>query len=393
MARRASNPFQYGVVVKGDELADRQAELAHLIRDLRDRQRLFLISPRRFGKTSLIINALEELQQQGALTVYLDLYRAPSLEQFLEYYATELARVGSTTIESLRQTVLDLFSSLRPKLTIDPQTGAPELGLDVVTTSHRLPVRAVRTVFDAAQAMAERRRKLLVVAFDEFQEIRLYDGEAIEKAIRGAIQHHDRVAYLFAGSKRPMLEEMITSPGRAFYAMGPTIYLPPIPREEFIPFLEEKFRRTGFKLEEGVVERVLDLAQDVPYNAQYLCHELWDEFWTEGVLRTEDVGAVLSQIVERQTPQYLQVWDGLTPSQRLVLQAIATSGGESVLSNAYRRANRLGSPSSVQRALDALVKKDLLDRTVTVGNQVVYRFIDVFFGAWVSRIIGPAGAG
>jgi hypothetical protein len=392
MAKPPSNPFKYGVVVKGEDLADRQAELAQLVRDLRDRQRLFLISPRRFGKTSLIMSALEKLQQEGALTVYLDLYRAPSLEQFLEYYATELARAGSTTLESLRKTVVDLFSSLRPKLSLDPQTGAPELGLDLAA-SERLPVRAVRTVFDAAQAVAERRRKLLVIAFDEFQEITVYNGEAIEKAIRGAIQHHDRVGYLFAGSKHHLLEEMITSPGRPFYAMGPALHLPPIPRAEFVPFLKERFRNTGFTLEEGVIECILDLTHDVPYNAQYLCHELWDEWRANRVLRVQDVDAGLTRLVERQTPQYLQIWDGLTPPQRLVLQAIAASGGEGIFSNAFRRAHRLGSPSTVQRALDGLVKKDLLDRAVATGNQVAYRFVDVFFGAWVNRIIGPAGAG
>ncbi|GFP38187.1 uncharacterized protein HKBW3S44_01867, partial [Candidatus Hakubella thermalkaliphila] len=83
------NPFKYGEVVIGEDFADRQKELEELVRDLRDGQRIFLISPRRYGKTSLIMNSLMKLKEEGCSTTYLDLYKAPSLRQFLEQYASQ----------------------------------------------------------------------------------------------------------------------------------------------------------------------------------------------------------------------------------------------------------------------------------------------------------------
>ena len=55
------NPFVYGEVVPDAAFVDRETELDRLVGDLGDGQKVFLISPRRYGKSSLVRRALSAL--------------------------------------------------------------------------------------------------------------------------------------------------------------------------------------------------------------------------------------------------------------------------------------------------------------------------------------------
>lgn len=67
------NPFRYGGIVRGPYFADRTEELAELTREMINLGRVFLISPRRFGKTCLLFNLMDKLGELGFVTAYLDL--------------------------------------------------------------------------------------------------------------------------------------------------------------------------------------------------------------------------------------------------------------------------------------------------------------------------------
>ncbi len=54
MASQPDNPFVYGEIVASGAFADRNAERDRLSRDLASGQKVFLISPRRYGKSSLV---------------------------------------------------------------------------------------------------------------------------------------------------------------------------------------------------------------------------------------------------------------------------------------------------------------------------------------------------
>ena len=109
------NPFIYGEVVTGKDFADREIEMAEIIRDLKDGQNIFLISPRRYGKTSLIINALEKLQLEGFYTAYIDLFKVSSFKGLLELYTEAISRAAETKIERFSRLVRDFFPTFTPR--------------------------------------------------------------------------------------------------------------------------------------------------------------------------------------------------------------------------------------------------------------------------------------
>jgi hypothetical protein len=262
--------------------------------------------------------------------------------------------------------------------------------------SARTPLALQEEVLALPQRLSERRRRRVVVAFDEFQEIQRFPGAGLEKAMRSHFQRHAGVSYLFAGSRESLLRDMATRERSPFYKFGRTVSLGPIPPEAFIPFLAARFRRGRLRLAPDVLDAVLAAADDVPYNVQRLCHQLWamraspepgrgarPEQGREGGsgerIDERDVGAALAAIVEQDSAHFTAAWERLSLHQRQVLQAIARSGGRSVYATGFLTAHRLGSHSSVQTSLRQLLKEQVVSRT-----DGEHRIADPFFREWIA---------
>ena len=372
------NPFVYGEIVADKDFADRTDEIKELIRDLKDCEKIFLISPRRYGKTSLVVNVLTKLRENGVYPVYIDLYKATSLHKLLELYAREIALTVETKLEKAIRLIKEIMPGLRPKITINAE-GNASIGIDYVV-SEREVLKFLDEIYDLPQKLALKKKKNFVIAFDEFQEIRNFDGESIEKSMRASFQHQRNVGYLFAGSKKHLLNDMVYNENRAFYKIGKVVNLNKIPREEFQRFLEEKFKKTGFILKRGVVDKVLDLVEDYPYNAQFLCHKLWDMNLDKKRINTLDIEAALKKILSEETPFYLSLWDSLTLHQRNVLQAIANFGGEKIFSHEFIAASGIRPGSTLQTSVTLLIKKGIIEK-----SNGTYDITDVFFKEWIKK--------
>jgi len=376
------NPFVYGETVAGENFTDREEELMIMERDALDGQTVFLISPRRYGKTSLLLNLFHRLRNRDALTVYLDLYRCASLGQFLNLYLSQILKSSASGVDKVTHFLRDFMPSLRPKIIVN-QDGSvhAELGLSPTARDY---TPYLTDVLDLPARIAARRKKPVVVAWDEFQEIRNYNGETLEKTIRSVIQHHRHVGYLFSGSKRHIIKDMIFREDRAFYKSGKVMTLNKIPRPLFTKFIDRKFSATGFTLADGVIDEILDKAGDGPYFVQYLCHEIWDNKLITKKIDKKDVNEIMAKIVSEESPIYLTIWNDLTLAQRRLLQAIAGDTGKGVFSQDYLAQHDLGSASSVQTSTHLLIEKGLLDRE----NGDFY-IEDVIFRHWIMQYGTP----
>jgi hypothetical protein len=372
------NPFRFGSVVTGDDFADRRKELAELGRELADGQHLFLLSPRRYGKTSLVLTLLDRLRATGMLVAYVDLFRATTPAQLLELTAQTVLQAAESRPERLLRLAVELLGRLRPQVGADA-TGKPTLSLDI-GTSPRSALALQEDVLALPERLAEKRGVRFVLAFDEFQEIQRFPGAGLEKAMRSHFQRHRRVSYLFAGSKESALRDMASRERSPFYKFGRIVSLGPIPTGEFATFLGVRFRRGRLRASREVLDAVLAAADDIPYNVQRLCHQLWAmRAGGMGTLTEEDIRAALAAIVGQDAPHFGATWDRLSLHQRQVLQAIARSGGRNVFAKDFLAAHRLGASSSVQRSLAQLLKEQVLQKA-----NAEYRFSDPFFREWVS---------
>jgi hypothetical protein len=376
------NPFVYGEVVPPGAFINRVVELERLVRDLSAGQKVFLISPRRYGKSSLIRQALSAVSRKGALTVEVTVSSFSSYVSFLEGYARALM-AAETKWDRARHWLTDAIRSARTEIRYTP--GESPLGSLSVSfpavKSDRDVSRLAQEVFALPGRLAEIRRRKVVVALDEFQAIGEFNGGSVEHAMRAAVQHQRDVGYVFAGSEPSLMERML-GPKRPFYKAGPVMRLGKIPADEFAAAIDSRFKRSGMKPEDGLGDAIVELAGNLPYDVQRLAHETWDEVRASGAKRAtlDLLHEALGRLLSEQDTMFEAVWQRLTLPQRAVLRAVVIESGHSVLSEDVRTRHRLGGTSTIQAALSALVRDDVIHRD---GRR--YAVVDSLLREWVAR--------
>jgi hypothetical protein len=376
------NPFVYGEIVPGEAFVDREIELDRLVTDLAGGQKVFLISPRRYGKSSLIRQALKALARQNALTAEVTVSSYSSYLSFLEGYAGALAALD-TRWERTKSWFGSAIRSTRPELRYEPKdTGLGRFSVAFpLVKSERDVTRLANEVFALPGQLADARKRSVVVALDEFQAVNGFDGGSVEHAIRAAAQQQRAVGYVFAGSEPSLMEQMI-GPRRPFYKAGPVMRLEKIPADVFAEFIDRRFTKTGIKPEDGLGAAIVDLAGNLPYDVQRLAHETWDDVKAAGGKRAalDHLHATLTRLLAEQQTVFEAMWQRLTLAQRAVLRAVVLQNGRELLSADTRARHRLGVPSSTQAALVALAKQDLVMKE---GQR--YAVVDSLFREWVAR--------
>jgi hypothetical protein len=376
------NPFIYGEIVPDEAFADREAELSRLVADLSSGQKVFLISPRRYGKSSLVHRALHTLTRHGTLAVELTISSYSSYVAFLEGYARALATVESKW-QRARAWLADVITTTRTELRYEPEDGGPgrfSVAFPLVHTARDVN-RLANEIFSLPGRLAADRKRAVVVALDEFQAIDAFDGGEVEHALRAAAQQQRQVGYVFAGSEPSLMEKMI-GPRRPFYKAGPVMRLEKIPQGMFADFLETRFSKSGIRADPGLGAAIVDLAGNLPYDVQRLAHETWDDVRGAGGRRAglDELHATLTRLLAEQDTMFEAVWQRLTLAQRAVLRAVVLQGGRELLSADTRARHRLGGPSSIQASLAALVKHDIV---LKEGPQ--YVVVDSLFREWIAR--------
>jgi hypothetical protein len=375
-----TNPFVYGEVVPVTSFVDRQTELDRLTGDLIAGQKVFLISPRRYGKSSLVRQALAAAERGGALTVDVTVSSYSSYVAFLEGYARALLSV-ETRLDKARAWLRDMLGSVRPEVRIEPDdqgTGKLALSFPGARTEKDVS-RLAQEVFALPGRIAEARRRRLAVALDEFQAIGSFDGGSVEHALRAAVQHQRQVGYVFSGSEPSLMERMLGR-SRPFYKAGPVMRLQKIPAGQFADFIEARFRTTKIRPSPGLGMAIVELAGNLPYDVQRLAHEVWDDVQGARSVGLEDLHETLKRLLGEHEAIFEATWQRLTLPQRATLRAAVIEEGRELLAADVRTRYRLGGSSTVQAALTALVREDILAR-----EGARYAVVDSLFREWVAR--------
>ncbi len=376
------NPFVYGEVVPAASFVDRIDELDRLVRDLASGQKVFLISPRRYGKSSLIRQALGAVARGGALTAEITVSSYSSYLAFLEGYTRSLVSMQRGW-DKARSWLRDAIGTAKPEMRLEADaTGT--MGLSVSFPGARTDrdiSRLATDVFALPGRLGDAHKTRIVVALDEFQAINAFNGGSVEHAMRAAVQHQRNVGYVFAGSEPSLMERML-GPKRPFYKAGPVMRLEKISPDLFSTFIEARFSKTGIRPEPGLGGAIVDLAGNMPYDVQRLAHESWDDVRAAGKRRigVEDLHATLHRLLAEQETMFEAIWQRLTLAQRATLRAVVLAEGRELLSSDLRNRYRLGGASTVQTALQALMREDQIAREADR-----YVVVDSLMREWIAR--------
>jgi hypothetical protein len=378
----ADNPFVYGEIVPAASFVGRGEELSRLVTDLASSQKVFLISPRRYGKSSLIRQASLALERRRVVTLEFTVSSFSSYMAFLEGYVRALVGLDRDTPRATSW-LASVLAPFRAEVRLDssPRGRGVQIAFPSVRTA-RDAARLAEEVFALPGQLAARLGRRLVIALDEFQAIGAFNGGSVEHALRAAVQQQRQVGYVFAGSEPSLMEQMI-GPKRPFYKAGPVLRLAKIAPDTFARFVNQRFRASGVTPAADLGAAVVDLGGNLPYDVQRLAHETWDDVVAARRKRVglEDLHATLSRLLAEQDTLFEAVWQRLTLAQRAVLRSVVLEQGRNLLAADTRERHRLGGASSVQASLGALQREDLVAREDS-GTYVV---VDSLLREWIAR--------
>lgn len=256
------NPFKFGTIVEGEYFTDRTEELESIKQLLNSDNHLILISPRRFGKSSLVKKAVTQVARP---CISLNLQMVVSVEGLAAMILKEVFKLHPW--EKLKH----LLSSFRvvPTISTTPSGEAIDITFQATTDATVLIEDALQLVEKVSE-----KGESMVVVFDEFQELMGLD-KGIDKRLRAIIQTQRHVNYIFLGSQESMMTEIFERKRSPFYRFGVLMHLDRIPHSNFSQYISERLS-DNFVSKGNVVEQILATTRCHPYYTQQLAALVWD---------------------------------------------------------------------------------------------------------------------
>jgi uncharacterized protein len=382
------NPFNFGDLALDAGFADRERELVELVAHMRNGQNVVVFAPRRYGKSSLVWRAAQEVVARNqVLVAQVDLMLTTTKEQFAAALAQAIYDEIATPALRARERASRIFSGLRiaPVMTVDPATGA--LGFTFRAGHHRADVDAtLEGLLELPATLAAERRKRVAIVFDEFQEVLSIDPH-LPRLMRSIFQRQPDVAHVYLGSKRSMMHRLFNDANEPFWRSAAQLELGLIPPEEFAPFLVERFAGANRRLSQPVASELLAYTRGHPYATQELAYALWEETPRGRAATGDALARALDRVLHGENAHFSLVWERASQVQRLVLQALALEPTTSLTAAEYRHRHDLPGSSSVARAVEALVEDELL-RQLAPGS---YEIAEPFLAEWLRIRFAPGG--
>lgn len=350
-------PFIFGRIATDENFTDREKETEHLVNNFESLINTVIISPRRWGKSSLVHRAADIAMRadKNIRICTIDLFNVKTEEQFYTILARNLIQGTSSRWEEAVENAKKFFSRLVPKISVGAGPGN-EISIDFDWEEMK---SNPDEILDLSERIAEAKGVKIVVCIDEFQNIAEFEDPLFfQRRLRAHWQRHKKVSYCLYGSKRHMMMEVFTDSSMPFYKFGDIFFLNKIDTEHFIPFITERFSSTGKSITEEACRKIVKLADNHPYYVQQLSQLSW--LRTSGQCDVETVVKAHLSLVEQLSLLFSNLMETLTFQQTCYLHALI-AGEKSITSAETMYRYHISSATAASRSLKALIKKDILD--------------------------------
>ncbi|MBI2966250.1 MAG: ATP-binding protein [Bacteroidetes bacterium] len=373
---RTKSPFQFGRIVEGNSFTDRTKEIARLVSNFENRVHTILISPRRWGKSSLVKKAAGIAQDKNPNLrfCFIDLFSIRNEEEFYTEFAKQVIRATSGKVEEWIETGKNLFSRLTPRFSF----GSEPLADFEVSFDMKELIESFDEILNLPEQVSAKKNVNLVICLDEFQNLSNFsDPDLFQKRLRAIFQHHQAVAYCFYGSKRHMLSDIFENQSMPFYKFGDVIYLEKIPGEDLTNFIVSGFEQTGKSISPALAGNITGLMKRHPYYTQQLSYITWIN--TERVADEKTVETAVDDLLRQNGLLYMREVDALSNTQVNFLKAVADEVKE-LTSAVTLQQYQIGTSANVVKIRETLEKREIID-----SNSDLIEFIDPAFELWFRR--------
>lgn len=372
------NPFIIKSYTSKELFCDRESELETLIRNCQNGIDTTLISQRRMGKSALIYRLFDEMEEQKIdfHTIYTDIYATRSLSDFIKFIAEAVLKAFPENSNFGRKFMV-FIKSLRPMITYDSISGEPQV--QILYQSEQEKEHTLKGLFD----FLDSQDKKILLAIDEFQQIREYPETNIEELLRTYIQRVKNIQFIFCGSKKHMMIDIFSNAKKPFYSSTQFITLDKIPWDKYHAFISHLFELNGRKIESDAVDYILEWTKRHTYYTQSLCNLIF----SSGVktISIAEVKEACVQILQMNETIFLQYRSLLTAGQWNFMIAVAKEQSVSqITAKAFLAKYNIGTPANSKRIVTALADKELIMENITKEG-TSYAVYDLFLSRWLER--------
>lgn len=364
-----NKPFIFGVTASGDNFTDRKKETARLLSNFKHGVNSVIISPRRWGKTSLVKKVCNLAQSDNLRIVYLDIFTCRTEKEFYDAFASAVLKQTSSKFEELMEHAKIFLSRISPKFSIgsDPMTDF-SVSLEINAKSDDEV-----EILQLPEKIAQKKGMNIVVCIDEFQQIGEFkDSKTFQKRLRTVWQLQQSVSYCIFGSKMHLMNELFEKKSLPFYKFGDTVFLPKISTPDWVSYICERFERTGKSVSKELAEKVCTAVDNHSSYVQQFAWLLW--IHTEYTATEQNFTEAHQDIIDQNTPIFEKQTENLSAYQLNFLRALVDGVQSEFTSAGILQKYRLGSSANVSIIKRALIKKELIEienKQITLADPVM----------------------
>ena len=370
------SPFIYGTTVSSHAFTNREIETAKLQSNLLNGINTTIISPRRWGKSSLVEKVINNVNKKNkeVKTVIIDLFSVSNEAEFLEAFARETIKASSSKWQEWMSSGKDFFKQLVPKLSlgVDPNTDF-SLSFDWQELK-----KNSEEVLNLPETIAKKKGVKFIICLDEFQNLSSLNNYLLfEKKLRANWQRQKSVTYCLYGSKRHMMSDIFNNPSKPFYRFGDIMLLQKIETKKWLPFIRKGFETTGKQIDEKTATVIPMVMKNHSWYVQQLAHYVWN--LTHKRATIVEVNIALNELIHANSPLYQKETESISATQLNLLKAVA-KGETQFTSHAVMQRHSLGTPRNVSKNKTLLINNDVIHE---VNN--IFEFVDPAFELWFNK--------
>lgn len=369
-------PFIFGKIATEKNFTDREVETSCLVQNFTSLINTIIISPRRWGKSSLVNKAAKlATEQDDKLRICnIDLFNVRNEEHFYALLAQKVISATSSKFEESITNAKNFLSHLAPKIAIGTELNN-EISIDFDWEEVK---KNPDEILNLAEKIAKKKGLKIVICIDEFQNIAEFtEPDYFQKKLRSHWQQHQNVAYCLYGSKRHMMLEVFTNSSKPFYKFGNLMFLNKISTTHLVEFFNNRFADTGKTISNAASLLIAELVDNHPYYAQQLAQQAW--LRTKNKCTEEIVEEAHTALVEQLSLLFVTITETLTTQQLNYLKALLANE-KSISSTEVMHRYRISSPTSIARSKATLIKNDILDY-----NAGKISFQDPIYAYWLKN--------
>ena len=369
------NPFVFGKAAEGNYFTDRVEDAKRMKANLTHGINTILISPRRWGKTSLVKKVLSDINDHSIKTVFIDVFDCKTEYDFYHSFATAVVKQTSSKLDEWVEMAKTFLTNISPKFSF----GSDPLNDFSLSFDWNPKDKTELDILQLPEKIAQKKNLHIVVCMDEFQQIAaIPDAEKFQKKLRSVWQHQQNVSYCMFGSKKHLMEYFFNDPSMPFYKFGDMLFLKKIPTEEWVPFICDKFKESGKLISELQARKICETTENISSYVQHLSWIVW--YKADEKVKDEDIESAIDDILEQNKVFFQREVEQLSELQLNFLKAIADGISSGFSTKEIITKYRLESSANVQALKKSLVKKDLIEID---GQQV--NMNDALFKLWIKR--------